>query len=63
MLRSHRVPKRYHGEGSQSGTPVRRALHDRKMLSRETDSAAQRLEKYCFAWKAAIVDFPAEQIG
>jgi predicted DNA-binding transcriptional regulator AlpA len=38
----HRVPKRYHGAGSQSGTPVSEPSIDRKLLSRESDSVAER---------------------
>jgi ketosteroid isomerase-like protein len=37
---------------SQSGTPVRRALHDRKLLSRESNSAQPK--ECCFAWKAIL---------
>jgi len=54
----HPVPKRYHGAGLTIGQPVRRALHDRKPLSRQSDSDAQRREEGCFAWNAATPGLP-----
>jgi hypothetical protein len=49
----HRVPKRYHGTGSRSGTPVRRALQAEGCLQARA-TAPPSAAKCCFAWKAAL---------
>ncbi len=55
----HGVPKRYHGAGSQSGTPVRRALRDRQ-AARESDRlpTAERV-LLCMESSTLLRDTPA----